>query len=62
MLSRILIGSSAAIFLYLGCGHLEYTFFTYKFSLTEGQLETAMKEVAPRISSETRMWKAWMGI
>lgn len=61
MISRILIGACAAILLFLGCVHLAYTFFTHKFSPTEGHLETAMKHVAPRISSETTMWKAWMG-
>jgi hypothetical protein len=61
MISRILIGAGAAIFLYLGSVHLTYTFFTHKFSPRESQLETAMKEVAPRISSETTMWKAWIG-
>src|SRR5262249_38773619 len=27
----------------------------------EGQLEQAMRQVAPRISDETTMWKAWIG-
>lgn len=61
MISRIFIFASAAIFLYLGCVHLAYTFFTHKFSPREAQLEIAMKQVAPRISSETTMWKASMG-
>ena len=61
MISRILIGACAAIILFLGSVHLAYTFFTQKFSPTEGQLETAMKRVAPRISSNTTMWKAWVG-
>jgi hypothetical protein len=62
MISRIPIGFSAAIMLFLGCIHLAYTFFTNKFSSSEGQLETAMKQVAPRISGETTMWKTWIGI
>ncbi|HWY69884.1 MAG TPA: hypothetical protein VNX88_14530 [Terriglobales bacterium] len=61
MISRILIGASAAMILYLGSVHLEYTFFTHNFSPTEEQLETAMKQVPPRISSEMTMWKAWIG-
>jgi hypothetical protein len=32
--------------------HLAYTFLTHRFSPTEKQLETAMKQVAPRISGE----------
>ena len=61
MISRILIGASAAMILYLGSVHLEYTFFTRNFSPTEEQLETAMKQVPPRISGELTMWKAWIG-
>lgn len=61
MISRILVGSSAAILFYLGSVHLGYTLFTHEFSPTDGQLETVMQQVAPRISSETTIWKAWMG-
>ena len=61
MNSRILIGACAAIILFLGSVHLAYTFFTHKFRPTEGQLETAMKQVAPRISGDMTMWKAWIG-
>jgi hypothetical protein len=61
MTSRILIGSSAVILLYLGSVHLAYTLLTHKFNPAEGQLESAMKQVAPRISNEMTMWKAWMG-
>jgi hypothetical protein len=42
--------------------HLAYSFLTRKFSPTEKQLETAIKQVAPRISGETTMWKVWIGI
>ena len=61
MISRILIGACAAIILFLGGVHLAYTFFTHQFSPTEGPLETAMKQAAPRISSDMTMWKAWIG-
>lgn len=61
MISRILIGACAAIILFLASVHLVYTFFTHKFSPTDGQLEAAMKQIAPRISSEMTMWKAWIG-
>ena len=49
MIPRILIGACAAIVLFLGGMHLAYTFFTHKFSPTEGQAETAMKQAAPLI-------------
>ena len=61
MISRILIGACAAIILFLASVHVAYTFFTHNFSPTEGQLETTMKQVAPRISSGMTMWKAWIG-
>jgi len=61
MTPRILIGSSVAILLYLGSIHLACTLLTHKFSPAEGQVETSMKLVAPRISGETTMWRAWMG-
>src|SRR5215813_9054463 len=60
MIPRILIGSYAAIVLFLGGVHLAYTLFTDKFSPTEGQVETAMKQAAPRISRDMTMWKAWI--
>jgi len=61
MISRTLIGACAAIILFLGSVHLAYTFFTHKFSPADAQLETAMKQVPPRISREMTMWKAWIG-
>ena len=61
MISRILIASSAAIMLFFGSVHLAYTFFTDQLTPSEGQMETAMKHVAPRISGGTTMWKAWVG-
>jgi hypothetical protein len=62
MISRILISGSAGMILFLGSVHLSYTFLTHKFSPTEKQLETAMKQVAPRFSGETTMWRVWIGI
>ena len=61
MISRILISACAAITLYLGSMHLACTFFTDQLTPVDGQLETAMKQVAGRISSETTIWKAWVG-
>jgi hypothetical protein len=61
MIPRILIAASAAIILFFGSMHLELTFFTDQLTPIEGQMETAMKHVAPRISSGTTMWRAWVG-
>ena len=60
MISRILISACAAITLFFGSVHLAYTFFTDQLIPVDGQLETAMKRVAVRISSETTMWKVWI--
>jgi hypothetical protein len=61
MISRILLGASAAISLFLGGVDLECTAFTNKFNPTEEQLETAMKRTPMRISGQTTMWAAWIG-
>jgi len=55
MISRILISACAAITMFFGSMHLAYTFFTDKLTPLDGQLETAMRHVAGRISSETTM-------
>ena len=61
MISRILISACAAITLFFGSVHLAYTFFTDQLTPVDGQLESAMKHVAVRISRETTMWKTWVG-
>src|SRR5215469_4488955 len=61
MISRIFIGISAAITLYLGGIHLVYTAFTNKLNPAETQLEIVMRRTPMRISSETTMWRAWIG-
>jgi len=61
MISRILIGISAAIILFLGGTHLVYTAFTPKLNPAEAQLEIVMRRTPMRISAETTMWRAWIG-
>jgi hypothetical protein len=61
MISGILIATGAAIILFFGSVHPAYMFFTDQLTPVEGQTETAMKQVVPRISSGTTMWKAWVG-
>lgn len=60
-LSSILIGASAAIILLLGFAHLLFTFRGPAFMPRDRALKARMEEVAPVISSETTMWKAWVG-
>lgn len=61
MMPQILAAGGAAIMLLLGLLHLAYTFFTRKLSPRDGNLESAMRRVSPRITSQTTMWKAWIG-
>jgi hypothetical protein len=61
MPSRILLGASAAIILFIGSVHLRYTAFTHKLDPADGRLEMAMKGTAMRISGQTTMWNAWTG-
>ena len=61
MISRTLIGASAAIILYLGGVHLMYTAFSLKLNPAEEHLQTAMRRTPMRISAQTTMWDAWIG-
>lgn len=47
--------------LLLGFLHLAYTFFTRKLHPRDDELERDMRRVSPRITSQTTMWKAWIG-
>lgn len=62
MMPQILVAAGTAIILLLGFLHLAYTFFTRKFNPRDHELERDMGQVSPRISSQTTMWKAWIGI
>lgn len=61
MTSRILMMSSAGIFFLLGTMHLVYTFFGSKLLPRDPELRASMDAVSPVISSETTMWRAWIG-
>src|SRR6266705_810556 len=61
MLTRGLVAISAAIILGLGVIHLVYTFHGPKLKPRDRDLQTRMSEVAPVITSETTMWKTWIG-
>jgi hypothetical protein len=60
-LPSILTGASAAIILLLGLAHLLFTFRGPAFMPRDRALKGRMEEVAPVISRETTMWKAWIG-
>lgn len=61
MMPRILIAASASIPLALGIAHLVFTFFGPKLRPRDPALEARMKEVSPVITSQTTMWKVWIG-
>jgi hypothetical protein len=60
-LSSILIAASAATILLLGLAHLLFTFRGPAFMPRDRALAARMEEVAPVISVDTTMWKAWIG-
>ncbi|HEX7642709.1 MAG TPA: hypothetical protein VF472_10940 [Burkholderiaceae bacterium] len=55
------IAAAALILLAFGVMHLWYTLRSKALTPRDAALEAGMKEAAPRISSETTMWKAWVG-
>lgn len=55
------IAAAAAIALAFGLMHLWYTLRSRALHPRDAALEASMMEVAPRISRETTMWRAWVG-
>jgi hypothetical protein len=60
-IAALLMAASAAIVLLLGSLHLLYTFHGPKLLPRDAALQARMKEVSPVITSETTMWKCWVG-
>ena len=60
-LASIFVAVSAAIILLLGGLHLLYMFRGDKLRPRDETLEERMREVSPRITRETTMWKSWIG-
>jgi hypothetical protein len=57
----LFIAASAAIIMLLGLIHLLYTFSGPRLQPREPELTARMQNVAPVISRETTMWRAWVG-
>jgi hypothetical protein len=55
------IATSAAIILLFGLVHLLYTFRGPKLHPRDPDLTARMMAVSPVISSETTMWRCWVG-
>jgi hypothetical protein len=62
MTARILITASAAVILAFGLIHLVYTFRGTKLTPRDTALRQQMQEVSPVITSETNIWKTWIGV
>ena len=52
---------SASIIFTLGVVHLVYTFWGAKLTPRDPALEISMSQIAPVITKETTMWRAWVG-
>ena len=60
-LAPAFLAVSAAILLLLGLLHLVYTVQGVKLLPRDRDLKARMQAVAPVITRETTMWKAWIG-
>jgi hypothetical protein len=61
MMATILMLISSLIVLILGIIHFIYTFWGRKLTPRDPNLQSTMNKIAPVISTETTMWKAWVG-
>ena len=61
MKSSAFIAASAAVILLLGLVHLLYTFSGSQLHPRDPDLTAKMMTVSPVISTETTMWRAWVG-
>ncbi len=57
----LLMAASAGIILLLGAVHLLYTFVGTRLHPRDAGLRQQMRQVPPRISAQTSMWRAWVG-
>jgi hypothetical protein len=61
VIATVLMTASAAIIFLLGALHLTYTFHGPKLTPRDPALIEAMDSVSPVITSETTMWRTWIG-
>ena len=60
-LASPLLAASASIIFALGAAHFLITFRGHKLYPRDATLHSRLTEVSPVITSETTMWKAWVG-
>lgn len=61
MLPSYLVAASALVIFALGAMHLFYTFSGPAFDPRDPELKLRMQEVSPKLTSQTTMWRAWVG-
>ena len=61
MLPSYLVAASALVVFVLGAMHLFYTFSGPAFDPRDPELKLRLQEVSPRLTSQTTMWRAWVG-
>ena len=61
MAAKILMVLSAIIVFTLGVTHLFYTFRGPQLTPRDPALQISMSQVAPVITTETTMWRCWLG-
>jgi len=62
MKASAFIVASAAIVLLLGLAHLLYTFRGPNLHPRDPELTAEMMKISPVITSETTMWRVWIGL
>jgi len=60
-LPSLLLAAGAAIILCLGTAHLWLTFRGTALHPRDESLTARMREVTPRLTRQTTMWRAWVG-
>ena len=60
-LPSLLLAAGAAIVLCLGTAHLWLTFRGTALHPRDESLTARMREVTPRLTRQTTMWRAWVG-
>ena len=61
LIAQLLITASMAIVLVLGVAHLVFTFRGPKLTPRDAALQERMEQVSPVITSQTTMWRCWIG-
>lgn len=61
MLATVLMVASAAILFVIGALHLQGTFFGSDLTPRDPALQKSMREISPVETTETTMWRCWIG-